>query len=213
MSLASGIGALTLFLARRPASVAPCGRSLAVKHRKRGKPAHDYVRRRIGNLRGFRSSSSVWGLWLKTVVSLVRVLDRRSRGIRALAWAWAEPRCPPVRPAPRVGGCPVVIELNGPGYIAVAAGQRQPDLGRRRELGGGARLDRRFVVVAAGRGFESPRRLCRRGAKFSLTPSPPRQDLRPLSVLAALHHAHRWISRSPAVPRCTGIRQANGREP
>jgi hypothetical protein len=68
-------------------------------------------------------------------------------------------------------------------------------------------------VVMTGREFESPRRLCRRGAKFSLTPSPPPQDLRPLRSSRPFVTLTAGSHVSPAVPRCTGIRQANGREP
>jgi hypothetical protein len=74
------------------------------------------------------------------------------------------------------------------------------------------RHDGQRDAVVAGGGVEAVEGQGHVGAD-GLTPSPPRQDLRPLSVLAAFDHAHRWTSRSPAVPRCTDTRQANGREP
>ena len=61
--------------------------------------------------------------------------------------------------------------------------------------------------------FESPQSALFGGSEVPAHAVSTCQDPRPLSVLAGLHHAHRWASRLPAVPRLTGIRQTNGREP
>ena len=145
-----------------------------------GKPAHDYLGRRLHNLQGFRSS---WGaLTEKPRVPGSSPRSNEAAGSEHFRGRARKPRCPPVRPAPRLGGAVALLFLS----------RTEPGTRRRRTLAPSAPAD-------VGR-------WSRRGDVPIPNPLPPRHRLAATDTVGGCGRGHGRGGRARSRPRETCVR-------